>query len=142
MVVESPSKAKTIKKYLGRGYQVVASNGHIKDLPKSKLGVDIEDNFNIDLVPISGKGDKISRIRDLAKGANNVFLAPDMDREGEAIAFHLSEEIGRRKGIHRVVFNAVTKTAVRNAIDNPTELNSFMYDSQKTRRVLDRLVGL
>ncbi len=141
VVVESPSKAKTIKKYLGRGFQVVASNGHIKDLPKSKLGVDIDDNFNIDLVPISGKGDKISRIRDLAKGANSVFLAPDMDREGEAIAFHLSEEIGRRKGIYRVVFNAVTKTAVRNAIENPTELNTYMYDSQKTRRVLDRLVG-
>ena len=96
--MESPSKAKTIKKYLGRGYQVVASNGHIKDLPKSKLGVDIEDNFNIDLVPITGKGDKITRICELAKSANSVFLAPDMDREGEAIAYHLSEEIAEEKG--------------------------------------------
>lgn len=141
VVVESPSKAKTIKKYLGRGYQVVASNGHIKDLPKSKLGVDVKDDFALDLVPITGKKDKIERIQELAKKANQIYLAPDMDREGEAIAFHLAEEIGRKKNIHRVVFNAVTKTAVKHAIDNPTELNQPMYDSQKTRRVLDRLVG-
>jgi DNA topoisomerase-1 len=141
VIVESPSKAKTIKKYLGRGYQVVASNGHIKDLPKSKLGVDVKDDFALDLVPITGKKDKIERIQELAKGANQIYLAPDMDREGEAIAFHLAEEIGKKKKIHRVVFNAVTKTAVKFAIDNPTELNQPMYDSQKTRRVLDRLVG-
>ena len=141
VIVESPSKAKTIKKYLGRGYQVVASNGHIKDLPKSKLGVDIKDDFALDLVPITGKKDKIERIQELAKDANEIYLAPDMDREGEAIAFHLAEEIGKKKKIHRVVFNAVTKAAVKNAIDNPTELNQPMYDSQKTRRVLDRLVG-
>lgn len=141
VVVESPSKAKTIKKYLGKGYQVVASNGHIKDLPKSKLGVDIKDDFALDLVPITGKKDKIERIQELAKHANQIYLAPDMDREGEAIAFHLAEEIGKKKNIHRVVFNAVTKTAVKNAIDHPTELNQPMYDSQKTRRVLDRLVG-
>jgi DNA topoisomerase-1 len=141
VVVESPSKAKTIKKYLGRGYQVVASNGHIKDLPKSKLGVDIKDDFALDLVPITGKKDKIERIQELAKKANHIYLAPDMDREGEAIAFHLAEEIGKKKNIHRVVFNAVTKSAVKNAIDHPTELNQSMYDSQRTRRVLDRLVG-
>lgn len=141
VIVESPSKAKTIKKYLGRGYQVVASNGHIKDLPKSKLGVDVKDDFALDLVPITGKKDKIERIQELAKAANIIYLAPDMDREGEAIAFHLAEEIGKKKTIHRVVFNAVTKTAVKHAIDNPTVLNQPMYDSQKTRRVLDRLVG-
>ncbi len=141
VIVESPSKAKTIKKYLGRGYQVVASNGHIKDLPKSKLGVDVKDDFALDLVPITGKKDKIERIQELAKSANIIYLAPDMDREGEAIAFHLAEEIGKKKIIHRVVFNAVTKTAVKHAIDNPTILNQPMYDSQKTRRVLDRLVG-
>jgi DNA topoisomerase-1 len=141
VVVESPSKAKTIKKYLGKGFQVVASNGHIKDLPKSKLGVDIKDDFALDLVPITGKKDKIERIQELAKRANHIYLAPDMDREGEAIAFHLAEEIGRKKNIHRVVFNAVTKNAVKNAIEHPTELNQSMYDSQKTRRVLDRLVG-
>jgi DNA topoisomerase I len=141
VIVESPSKAKTIKKYLGKGFQVVASNGHIKDLPKSKLGVDVKNNFAIDLVPITNKKDKISRIQELAKDAKQIFLAPDMDREGEAIAWHLSEEIGRRKKFFRVVFNAVTKDAVKNAIANPTELNKSMYDSQKTRRVLDRLVG-
>jgi len=133
VVVESPSKAKTIKKYLGKGYQVVASNGHIKDLPKSKLGVDIKDDFALDLVPITGKKDKIERIQELAKNANQIYLAPDMDREGEAIAFHLAEEIGKKKKIHRVVFNAVTKTAVKNAIDHPTELNQPMYDSQKNK---------
>ena len=85
VVVESPSKAKTIKKYLGKGYQVVASNGHIKDLPKSKLGVDVKDDFALDLVPITGKKDKIERIQELAKKANHIYLAPDMDREGEAI---------------------------------------------------------
>ncbi|PIK16643.1 type I DNA topoisomerase [Halobacteriovorax sp. JY17] len=141
VIVESPSKAKTIKKYLGRGYQVVASNGHIKDLPKSKLGVDIKDNFQIDLVPITGKKDKIERIQELAKDASAIYLAPDMDREGEAIAHHLAEEIGGKKKMYRVVFNAVTKSAVNNAIENPTELNKSMYESQQTRRILDRLVG-
>lgn len=141
VVVESPSKAKTIKKYLGRAFQVVASNGHIKDLPKSKLGVDIKDGFSIDLVPITGKKDKIERIQQLAKGATTIYLAPDMDREGEAIAHHLAEEIGQKKKIHRVVFNAVTKSAVNHAIENPVKLNSAMYDSQRTRRILDRLVG-
>jgi DNA topoisomerase I len=141
VIVESPSKAKTIKKYLGRGYQVVASNGHIKDLPKSKLGVDVKENFEIDLVPISGKQDKIERIQELAKDAQKIYLAPDMDREGEAIAHHLAEEIGKKKKTFRVVFNAVTKKSVVAAIENPTELNKAMYDSQKTRRVLDRLVG-
>ncbi len=141
VIVESPSKAKTIKKYLGKGYQVVASNGHIKDLPKSKLGVDVKSNFEIDLVPITGKKDKIERIQELAKGADKIYLAPDMDREGEAIAHHLAEEIGKPSKIHRVVFNAVTKTAVQDAIANPATLKKHMYDSQKTRRVLDRLVG-
>jgi DNA topoisomerase I len=141
VIVESPSKAKTIKKYLGRGYQVVASNGHIKDLPKSKLGVDVKKDFKIELVPITGKKDKIDRIQELAKGADKIYLAPDMDREGEAIAHHLAEEIGQKKKIFRVVFNAVTKTAVQNAIANPSELSRAMYDSQRTRRVLDRLVG-
>ena len=141
VIVESPSKAKTIKKYLGKGYQVVASNGHIKDLPKSKLGVDIKENFAIDLVPISGKKDKIERIQELAKGADAIYLAPDMDREGEAIAHHLAEEIGKKKNIHRVVFNAVTKNAVQEAIEHPAKLRKEMYEAQQTRRILDRLVG-
>ncbi|MCK5074333.1 MAG: type I DNA topoisomerase, partial [Bacteriovoracaceae bacterium] len=141
VIVESPSKAKTIKKYLGRDYQVIACNGHIKDLPRSKLGVDVKKNFNIELVPISGKKDKIERIQLLSKKAKKIFLAPDPDREGEAIAFHLIEEIGRKKNVYRVLFNAVTKKNVQAAIENPTELDVRKYDSQKTRRILDRLVG-
>ena len=141
VVVESPSKAKTIKKYLGAGFQVVASNGHIKDLPKSKLGVDVENDFSADLFPISGKKDKVERIRQLAKKADRIYLAPDMDREGEAIAFHIREEIGRKRNVYRIVFNAVTKSTVRNAIEHPGTLNQNMYDSQRTRRILDRLVG-
>lgn len=141
VIVESPSKAKTIKKYLGKGYQVVASNGHIKDLPKSKLGVDVKKNFETDIVPITGKGKIIDKIKDLAKGADEIYLAPDPDREGEAIAFHLAEEIGKRKKIHRVLFNAVTKNAVQKAIEEPTALDKDKYDSQRTRRILDRLVG-
>ncbi len=140
VIVESPSKAKTIKKYLGRGFQVVACNGHIKDLPKSKLGVDVKNGFKMDLVPVTGKQDKLQRIKDLAKGAKSIYLAPDMDREGEAIAFHLAEEIGKKR-VHRVVFNAVTKSAIKAAIDSPSQLNEAMYESQKTRRILDRLVG-
>ena len=119
----------------------MASNGHIKDLPKSKLGVDVNNNFSVDLVPISGKKDKIERIQELAKYAESIYLATDMDREGEAIAHHLAEEIGKRKKIRRVVFNAVTKLAVQKAIAEPTVLRKKMYDSQQTRRILDRLVG-
>ena len=141
VIVESPSKAKTIKKYLGPGYLVVASNGHIKDLPKSKLGVDLKKGFAIELVPITGKKDKVDRIKELAKGATKIFLAPDMDREGEAIAFHLAEEINKKNKIFRVVFNAVTKSAVKAAIESPSKLRREMYDGQKTRRILDRLVG-
>ena len=142
VVVESPSKAKTIKKYLGAGYKVVASNGHIKDLPKSKLGVELKNNkFEIDLVPIAGKKDKVERIRELAKDAGKVFLASDMDREGEAIAFHIAEEIRSKRKIFRVVFNAVTKSAIQAAMESPVVLSQHMYDGQKTRRILDRLVG-
>ncbi len=141
VIVESPHKAKTIRKYLGRGFQVVASNGHIKDLPKSKLGVDTKKNFAIDLVPIASKRDKVEKIQELSKRAGHIYLAPDMDREGEAIAYHLAEEIGRKKKIHRIVFNAVTKSAIQEAISHPMTLRQEMYDSQKTRRILDRLVG-
>jgi DNA topoisomerase-1 len=141
VVVESPSKAKTIKKFLGRGYQVVASYGHIKDLPKSKLGIDVKHSFKMDLVTIAGKDPKVERIQEAAKGAKNIYLAPDPDREGEAIAFHIKEVLPGKKNIYRVIFNAVTKNAVQNAIAHPTTLNKNMYDSQRTRRILDRLVG-
>lgn len=140
VIVESPSKAKTIKKYLGRGFQVVACNGHIKDLPKSKIGVDIKHGFTMDLVPVPGKQTILDKITKLAKGAKAIYLAPDPDREGEAIAFHLAEELGKKK-YYRVLFNAITKTSVTKAIENPSELDESKYDSQKTRRILDRLVG-
>ena len=141
VVVESPSKAKTLKKYLGKGFQVVASNGHIKDLPKSKLGVDVKKKFATDIVPITGKIKVVDKIKLLAKKAKKIYLAPDPDREGEAIAYHLAEEIGKRKKIHRVLFNAVTKNAVKEAIEHPQELDANKYHSQQTRRILDRLVG-
>lgn len=141
VIVESPSKAKTIKKYLGPGYMVVASNGHVKDLPKSKLGVDLDHGFKIDLVPITGKKNVIEKITTLAKNAKNIYLCPDPDREGEAIAYHLAEEIGKKAKIHRVLFNAITKSSVRKAMDEPLDLNPHKYDSQRTRRILDRLVG-
>lgn len=141
VIVESPSKAKTIKKYLGKGFQVVASNGHIKDLPKSSLGVDIKHNFTMDLVPIPGKKTVLDRLSKLAKGAKSIYLAPDPDREGEAIAWHLAEELGKKKKYHRVLFNAITKNSVLKAVENPQELDENKYDSQKTRRILDRLVG-
>lgn len=141
VIVESPTKAKTIKKYLGKGYQVIACNGHIKDLPKSKLGVDLKHNFEPQIVPISGKKVIIEKIQKYSANANKILLGPDPDREGEAIAFHLAEEINRPKQVARVLFNAVTKPAVVEAINNPTKLDQHKYDSQKTRRVLDRLVG-
>jgi DNA topoisomerase I len=141
VVVESPSKAKTIKKFLGKGYQVVASYGHIKDLPKSKLGIDVKNNFKMDLVTITGKDPRVEKIQEAAKNAKKIYLAPDPDREGEAIAFHIKEALHREKDVYRVIFNAVTKNAVQNAIKNPTKLNKNMYESQKTRRILDRLVG-
>ena len=141
VVVESPSKAKTLKKYLGRNFRVVASNGHIKDLPKSKLGVDVKKNFAVDIVPISKKAPVIDKIRELAKGAKQVYLAPDPDREGEAIAYHLAGEIPKKKKVFRVLFNSVTKKAVQEAIENPKKLDSHRVYSQQTRRILDRLVG-
>jgi DNA topoisomerase-1 len=142
VVVESPAKAKTLEKYLGRNYQVRASVGHILDLPKSKLGVDIERDFAPDYHVISGKTKVIAELRKAAKGKDKVFLAPDPDREGEAIAWHIAEKIGvPKEKLARVLFNEITKEAVQKAIKNPAELNRDRYDAQQARRVLDRLVG-
>lgn len=141
LIVESPSKAKTIQKYLGSGWQVIASNGHIMDLPASKLGIDIHDGFEMDLTAIKGKEEKIKEVKNKAKGASEIYLAPDPDREGEAIAFHLYQVINRKKNVFRVTFNQITKGSVQKAVANPKELNLEMYESQKTRRILDRLVG-
>jgi len=142
VVVESPAKAKTINKYLGRGFTVLASVGHIKDLPKSKLGVDIENNFEPSYVRIKAKQKTIRELKSAAKKADIIYLAPDPDREGEAIAWHIAEEIDKdRKKTRRVLFNEITKTAIQTAIANPTDLDLKKYEAQQARRILDRLVG-
>ena len=150
VIVESPAKAKTINKYLGKDYEVEASLGHIKDLPKSKLGVDIEGNFDTEYTVIPGKEKVIAKLKKMAKDAVAIYLAPDPDREGEAIAWHLAEELGdgagkKKKGggipMHRVTFNEITKKAVQEAFRHPREIDRNLVDAQQTRRVLDRIVG-
>src|SRR5712692_2220175 len=141
VVVESPAKAKTIKKYLGSGYTVKASVGHIMDLPKSKVGVDIENGFEPVYEVIKGKQKVVTELRAAAKNADRVLLATDPDREGEAIAWHVKQQVARRLPAQRVLFNEITKKAIQEAIKNPLELNRDMYDAQQARRVLDRLVG-
>ncbi len=142
VVVESPSKAKTIKKYLGAGYDVRASVGHVKDLPKSKLGVDLDGDFEPHYETIRGKGKVLAEIRKAAKSADVVYLAPDPDREGEAIAWHIASELKiPRERIKRVLFNEITKKAIVRALQTPLELNENRYNSQQARRILDRLVG-
>jgi DNA topoisomerase-1 len=142
VVVESPAKARTIKKYLGSGYTVKASVGHIKDLPKSKLGVDLEGGFEPEYVVIRDKKKVISDIRDAAGTVGTVYLAPDPDREGEAIAWHIAEEIREvNPNIHRVLFNEITKKGITEALKRPTTLDVHKSEAQQARRVLDRLVG-
>jgi len=142
VIVESPAKARTLSKYLGRNYQVKASVGHIMDLPKSRLGVDVENDFQAEYQVIRGKGKVVAELRKAAKGKENVFLAPDPDREGEAIAWHIAQKIdGGAANVRRVLFNAITKAAVKEAIDHPRDLDQHLFEAQQTRRVLDRLVG-
>ncbi|WP_122645185.1 type I DNA topoisomerase [Enterococcus mediterraneensis] len=142
VIVESPAKAKTIEKYLGRNYKVVASVGHIRDLPKSKMAIDIENNYEPHYISIRGKGDVIKGLRSAAKKAEKVFLASDPDREGEAIAWHLAYLLGLDlKDKNRVVFNEITKDAVKAAFKEPRSIDLDLVDAQQARRVLDRLVG-
>jgi DNA topoisomerase-1 len=144
VIVESPAKAKTIKKYLGRSFDVRASVGHVKDLPKSKMGVDIEKGFTPEYDVIKGKAKVLSEIKRAARDASRVFLATDPDREGEAIAWHISEELGAEGGddrVRRVLFNEITKNAIQKAIEHPIDLDRKKFDSQQARRILDRLVG-
>ena len=154
VIVESPAKAKTIQKYLGKGYTVEASLGHVKDLPKSTLGVDIDNDFQTEYIVIPGKEKVVAKLKKLAGGADAIYLAPDPDREGEAIAAHLAEELGngaRRKKtkkkksseerIRRVAFNEITQRAVREAFEHPRDIDQNLVDAQQARRVLDRLVG-
>src|SRR5881296_1584218 len=142
VIVESPAKAKTIKKYLGRGYKVEASVGHIKDLPKSKLGVDVENDFEPHYVIIRGKEKVVKELKAAAKGVEAVYLAADPDREGEAICQHLAEELkGKGRNIYRVLFHEITKQAIQEAFKKPGHINSNKVEAQLARRILDRLVG-
>jgi DNA topoisomerase-1 len=142
VIVESPAKAKTIKKYLGAGYVVKASVGHVKDLPKKKIGIDIEHDFQPEYVVIEGKKKVLDEITTAAGNAERVLLAPDPDREGEAIAWHLAEEVRpANPNIFRVLFNEITKKAITEAILHPMALDIHKFESQQARRILDRLVG-
>ena len=146
VIVESPSKAKTINKYLGRDFKVIASVGHIKDLPKKGLGVDIENNFEPTYEVLPGKKKVVDEIKEAAKAAETVYVATDPDREGEAIGKHIAELITgtrgmARKPIFRVMFNEITKNAVKDAFNHPGKINDNLVDAQQARRVLDRLVG-
>ena len=142
VIVESPSKATTIKSYLGSNYKVIASKGHVRDLPKSTLGVDIENGFEAHYINIRGKGDLIKEIRKEAKAATKVFLATDPDREGEAISWHLANALGiPEEKTQRVTFNEITKSTVKSAIKAPREIDMNLVNSQQARRILDRIVG-
>ena len=142
LIVESPAKAKTIKRYLGPGFQVAPSVGHVMDLPKNKLGVDVEHDFLPEYEIIKGKNKVIEGIKKAARESENIYLATDPDREGEAIAWHVAEQIGASRGkVHRVLLHEITPAAVRQALANPAELNRNLYEAQQARRVLDRLVG-
>ena len=142
VIVESPAKAKTIEKYLGRNYKVVASVGHIRDLKKSTMSIDFENNYEPQYINIRGKGDLINSLKKEAKNAKKVFLASDPDREGEAISWHLAHILNLDESeANRVVFNEITKDAVKNAFKEPRTINQDLVDAQQARRVLDRIVG-
>jgi len=147
VIVESPAKAKTINKILGKEFAVKASVGHIKDLPEKEIGVDVEKNFQPRYVVIPGKDKIIKELKKASKEADQVFLAPDPDREGEAIAWHIATEISDKKSkslngkIYRIVFNEITERAVQEAIRNPQKIDMNKVEAQQTRRILDRLVG-
>src|SRR5436305_7490424 len=142
VVVESPAKAKTINKYLGRDYTVIASMGHIRDLPKSKLGVDVDNDFAEQYDSIESRKKVLKELKDAAKDATDIYGATDPDREGEAIGWHLIQELkGKKRKFHRLTFNEITKKAVNAALNNPRAIDEKMVAAQRARRVLDRLVG-
>lgn len=142
VIVESPTKVKTIKKFLGANYEVAASNGHVRDLPKSQLGIDVENDYEPKYITIRGKGEVLAALRKSAKKADKVFLATDPDREGEAISWHLSKALKlEEKNIYRITFNEITKTAVKDSLKKPRKLDMDLVDAQQARRILDRMVG-
>ncbi|RKX31660.1 MAG: type I DNA topoisomerase [Candidatus Zixiibacteriota bacterium] len=141
LIVESPAKSKTLKKFLGKDFEILATIGHIKDLPKSKLGVDTDNGFSINYETIKGKTKILKKLKDSAKKSQTVYLAPDPDREGEAIAWHIANELKSKADIVRVTFNEITKNAVLNALKNTRSIDENLVNAQQARRVLDRLVG-
>ena len=142
LIVESPTKAKTLGRYLGKDFVVKASVGHIKDLPKNKLGIDVEKDFQADYQVIREKKKIVNELTAAAAKADAIYLGPDPDREGEAIAWHIAEEIhAEKKPIHRVLFYELTQKAIEEALAHPSELNRERYEAQQARRILDRLVG-
>lgn len=142
VIVESPAKAKTIKKFLGSNYEVIASNGHVRDLPKSQMGIDVDNDFEPKYITIRGKGDILTQLRKEVKKADKVYLATDPDREGEAISYHLSKALKLDdKKYKRITFNEITKNAVKNSIKQARDIDMALVDAQQARRVLDRLVG-
>ena len=142
VIVESPAKAKTINRYLGNDFVVEASVGHIKDLPKSKLGVDVEKGFEPEYKTIRGKSETIKKLKDLSEKAQQVYIATDPDREGEAIAQHISEELKQdSKKVFRVLFTEITESGIKKAMEQPLKIDSHLVYAQQARRVMDRLVG-
>ena len=145
VIVESPAKVKTIKKFLGSNYEVVASNGHVRDLPKSTMGIDMENDYEPKYITIRGKGDKLAELRRYAKKADKVYLATDPDREGEAISWHLMKALKldelKDKKVYRISFNEITKNAVKSSLKAPRQIDMNLVDAQQTRRILDRMVG-
>src|SRR5919205_2279152 len=145
VIVESPTKAKTIGKYLGSGYDVKATIGHLRDLPTRELGVDVERGFEPKYVTIKGKAKTLSELKKAAKGASAIYLATDPDREGEAIAWHVADQIQaglpRSVRTHRILFHEITKEAIQEALRDPGEIDDRKVDAQQARRILDRLVG-
>jgi len=142
VIVESPAKVKTIKKFLGANYEVMASNGHVRDLPKSQLGIDVDHDYEPKYITIRGKGDILAKLRKEAKKADKVYLATDPDREGEAISWHLSKALSLdAKKMYRITFNEITKSAVKESLKHAREINLDLVDAQQARRMLDRMVG-
>ena len=142
VIVESPAKVKTIKKFLGTNYEVMASQGHIRDLPKSQMGVDVEHDFEPKYITIRGKGDILAALKKEAKKADKIYLATDPDREGEAISWHLAKALKLEdKDIYRITFNEITQNAVKASLKEPREINMNLVDAQQSRRILDRIVG-
>ena len=142
VIVESPAKVKTIKKFLGSNYEVAASNGHVRDLPKSQMGIDVEHDYEPKYITIRGKGELLAGLRKAAKKADKVYLATDPDREGEAISWHLSKALNLdEKKMRRITFNEITKSAVKASIKEARDIDMNLVNEQQVRRMLDRMVG-